>query len=866
MPKNICPLTKKCLLAFIIPSLMYQAFAEPAVDLGKLKVTKAQASTQGKLGEVIKNRKTLDSENIQSTYDLVRYSTEVDVAQVGRYGNKGFAIRGVDGNRVAMNIDGVPLPTVESNEIFSPYGYQYEGRFNPDIEMMGGVRVLAGSDSLVSGSGAVGGSVSYNTKEPSQLVKGGNLGGYAKLGYTNKNDEKLTAAGLAGVYDKAEFLVNYAHRTGHELKNHDMKRHDRAKLQPTYAFSRDEMPNGTTSLVYPDALKYSKDTALVKFYYNINDSHRVGLHGLYQLQKNHMNTQSKHTYGSANGSTTRFAHDKEKLQNYGVNYRYTPTDSRVLDTLDLDYTNSKVLGLADTWEYDLGYDRVNINNPKLSYREYRPIYTTTDQLSLKLDGKPADFGKFGEHNLSLKSIYAKQDYTSTAHYLGYQDNQFSAERSFVNFAFTDAKKNLYSIILSDSIYFNDRLKASAGVRYDNMHYKPYLQNDEVGTSPTSKTESAKAYGTCVSNNAQSVFCDAYRIGLHNKDSKFKHLTWNAMLDYALIKDKLTARYKVGTGFLAPTITQVYSNFVFQGNEQIPNYNLKPETSLTHEVELEFKPKQDLSVTVGGYTTKYRDFIHTKYWQSDRNTKLFGCTNFTCLQSFNLDNAQIKGIKLGVKADLTNLTKLNGNLDLTADYHFSKDKALVQTDYNGTKQVNTLAAVPAMLMAGLNYQSPNNDWSLHGKLSYTQAKKSSDAKYLKTETKYKQDTLWCKDPIYAGYCDYGNFNQYDNVRDDFYKIDKVADGYSEEVQTYDIANRSKSVLMLDVYGTKKFGKNKNLILNAGVYNITNQKHIPWQTLRQFATTNINAMVDKQGNGFNRYTAPGRNYAISLTYEF
>lgn len=74
-------------------------------------------------------------------------------------------------------------------KFFSPYGYQYEGRFNPDIEMMGGVRVLAGSDSLVSGSGAVGGSVSYNTKEPSQLVKGGNLGGYAKLGYTNKNDE-----------------------------------------------------------------------------------------------------------------------------------------------------------------------------------------------------------------------------------------------------------------------------------------------------------------------------------------------------------------------------------------------------------------------------------------------------------------------------------------------------------------------------------------------------------------------------------------------------------------------------------------------------------------------------------------------------
>ncbi len=291
--KQICHVrfVKRHLAVVVLGILMQQAWAdtsednEPQAHLGELTVTKTNGS-KNKLGEEMLTRRKLDEQNIQSSHDLVRYNTEVDVAEVGRYGNKGFAIRGVDGNRVAMSVDGVALPEVEVNELFAPYGYQYEGRFNPDVEMMSSVRINAGSDSLLSGSGAVGGSVSYSTKEPKHLVRGdGHLGGYAKLGYTNKNDEKLAVVGLAGMYDKFEFLLNYARREGHETKNHNMVSHDSAKLSSTYAFSEQEMPNGTTSLIYPDALDYQKDSALSKVYYHINNHHRVGLHGFYQEQK-----------------------------------------------------------------------------------------------------------------------------------------------------------------------------------------------------------------------------------------------------------------------------------------------------------------------------------------------------------------------------------------------------------------------------------------------------------------------------------------------------------------------------------------------------------------------------------------------------
>ncbi len=885
-PHFFHPHNKKA-LAFLIPLLMSaQALAnqaeEPTVQLEEM-IINLDSRPKEDVGETLVTHKDLSEQMVQTSHDLVRYNTEVDVAEVGRYGNKGFAIRGVDGNRVAMNIDGVALPEVEVNELFAPYGYQYEGRFNPDVEMMGSVRINAGSDSLLSGSGAVGGSVSYNTKEPKHLVHGdGHLGGYAKLGYTNKNDEKLAAVGLAGMYDKFEFLLNYARREGHETKNHDMISHDSAKLSPTYAFSEQEMPNGTTSLIYPDALDYQKDSALSKVYYHINNHHRVGLHGFYQEQKNHMNTQSKHTYGSRDGDTVRFAHDKETLKQYGINYQYAPTNSNWLDKISADYTRSEVLGLADTWqhkkEYACSIANVSswlceyrggqnvLDSTHVDYREYRPITTDTNQLSLTLDALPINFGKLGEHQFYLRGRYAKQDYTSAAHYLNYENNEFSESGSFVNYAFPDAKKDIYNITLGDNIYFNERFKAGLGIRYDNLKYKPYLQGDQVGAQAATLTEDARAYGMCVSNNAQTVFCDAYRNGTHNRPSQFNHITYSGMLDYQLIPDKLTARYKVGTGFLAPTMTQIYSNFTFNGNEQVPNYALKPETSLTHEVEVEFKPKDELVLTLGGYITKYDDFIHTKYWQGDRTNPISGCTSGTCLQSTNLDEAEIKGIKFGIKADLSKWSKFDGRLHLTTDYHFSKDKALVQTDYDGIKEINTLASAPAMFMLGLDYYSPNDDWQIHGKARYTLAKKPSDAKYLQTSLKFTESKTWCNDSMYAGYCYYGGFYDYDSTVGDYYKIGQVVDGYSEEVATYDVVNRSKSVLLFDVYGSKKFGKRKNWILNAGIYNITNEKYIPWETLRQFATTSINTMVDNQGYGFNRYTAPGRNYALSLTYEF
>ena len=826
-PKNFA---RRCLAVAVIGLLAEQAWAadstteeeEPTVNLGTI-VVNIQSGQPTQVGETVLKRDELNRQMIQSSHDLVRYNNEVDVAEVGRYGNKGFAIRGVDGNRVAMAIDGVSLPEVEVNELYSPYGYTYEGRFSPDIEMMGSVRIHAGADSINSGSGAVGGSINYQTKMPSMLVRGDNkLGGYAKVGYTNKNDELMTAVGLAGVSDKIEFLVNYAHRKGHELKNHDMRSHDPERLNNVnYNFrAKGEFgrPSDPTSALYPDSAAYTRHATLAKLYYNLSDEHRLGAHALHQRQVSRSFAISKGT-----GSGLRKTADVEEMQAFGVNYRYSPSANTWLNELKLGYTYQDIFGLANT-------DLHSSWSGNLSLGEYRPTQTKTHQLKAETLFRPIDLGRLGEHQLRLTGVYNKQDYTSNKIALDFNSRTGQINNAFQPniIPFPDAKKDIWSIALSDDIYFNSRFNATLGVRYDHLKYAPYFEDKIYFGNPLTSE-----INEILKNlpRSQIGFYQDYRNGVYNQTPKFSRFTYSGLFEYDLIPDRLTARYKVGTGFLAPTVTQIYSAFSGLGVEQIINPDLKPETSLNNEIEFELNI-DPVTLTASAYQTDYKNFIHTQWWDRfDVRNRSRNCTlQYTCLQSINLDDAKIQGYKVGLRADLSRWVG-SDKMYFTADYHTAKDEATYVADQpqDGVLKINTLASVPTTTTFGIDYLTGDDKFSVSFKGRYIEGKAPDDTKMV------------------AVVSDRGR-----------------ASGYREQATAYRFAHKSQDALLFDVYGSYKL--NNNLKLQAGIYNLTDEKYIPWETLRQFAITNINNFMDRDGYGFNRYTAPGRNYALSLTYEF
>ena len=157
-------------------------------QLAEIKVEDTALSAD-KPAVVRKTRKDIQQELIRDTRDLVKYTTDVGIADNGRR-LKGFSMRGVEGNRVGISVDGVSLPDFEENSLSARYGNFNNSRLSIDSELVRSIDIVKGSDSVNMGSGYLGGGVNYRTMNVEDLVfPNKNVGGLLRSGYASKNRE-----------------------------------------------------------------------------------------------------------------------------------------------------------------------------------------------------------------------------------------------------------------------------------------------------------------------------------------------------------------------------------------------------------------------------------------------------------------------------------------------------------------------------------------------------------------------------------------------------------------------------------------------------------------------------------------------------
>ncbi|KEA45683.1 hypothetical protein CR66_05895 [Campylobacter mucosalis] len=161
-------------------------FATEEVSLDEISVTANNISS--KKSQL--NKSDIKRGQIYNERDLVRNETGITVTEGGRSGNNGYAIRGVDSDRVSVKVDGM-----EAVESFMPKFYYDKGLMNgnrnsTEIENLGSIEFSKGANSLTKGSGAIGGSVSMRTKNVDDFVRDGEaFGVYSKTAYASKNSE-----------------------------------------------------------------------------------------------------------------------------------------------------------------------------------------------------------------------------------------------------------------------------------------------------------------------------------------------------------------------------------------------------------------------------------------------------------------------------------------------------------------------------------------------------------------------------------------------------------------------------------------------------------------------------------------------------
>ncbi len=164
---------------------------------------------------------------VEDIKDLVRFEPGVSVKRAptrftatgsgsdARAGNSGFNIRGLDGNRVLIQIDGIRVPDAYS------FGGQSTGRGDyVDLGLLKSVEILRGPASALYGSDGLAGAVSFVTADPVDVLgKERSFGGSARESYDSADDQYSESVMLAGRSGAWSALVAYTRRDGHEIDN-----------------------------------------------------------------------------------------------------------------------------------------------------------------------------------------------------------------------------------------------------------------------------------------------------------------------------------------------------------------------------------------------------------------------------------------------------------------------------------------------------------------------------------------------------------------------------------------------------------------------------------------------------------------------
>ena len=166
----------------------------------------------------------LERQNVTEMGGIVRYqpliSAPVAASGGGNVwdgaGNTGYNIRGLEGNRVSLDVDGIALPDAAPKPDGSTLNAFGTGRDYFDPETFREVRIDSGSTAVSGANPGLGGGVSFITRSPEDYLGAGvdTYIGY-KYGRTTANRSNAhTLTGAAKIGDSLQGLAVYVRRDG----------------------------------------------------------------------------------------------------------------------------------------------------------------------------------------------------------------------------------------------------------------------------------------------------------------------------------------------------------------------------------------------------------------------------------------------------------------------------------------------------------------------------------------------------------------------------------------------------------------------------------------------------------------------------
>ena len=800
---------KPVLLAAIVSQTFPAFAADPAPQahqsLNEIKVIGGRKVQ--KLGEEKIHRQALDKQMVSDESDLVRYDPGISVVEGGRSGSNGFTIRGVDKDRVAINVDGLAQAESRSSEafqeLFGAYGNFNANRNTSEPENFSEVTLTKGADSLKSGSGALGGAVNYKTKSASDYVseeKPYHLG--IKGGYIGRNSQKFSSITAAGTWLGLDALMVYTRRFGKETKNNsdaaDTIITDNKQSWSPNAGSTNYGSRGIARSK-PDPQNWENISTLFKLGYNFNDQNRIGW--IYEDSRTDRTTTELSNMWAANWKgealgDTRSRQDISYRKRIGFEYK-NQLEKGPWDSLNLRYDRQTIDMSTWTWDLPTDYNRSGVNSDV--YHMFRNIRQKNTQFGADAE-KQIDFSKLvWAMQYGLGGSQNDNGNRDHSYWVRLYDPKYqTSNNQELTMLVESSSKNRFAY-WNNTFQFGDssQYRLNAGLRYDNS---------------SSKAKDNPNYTPAIRGQIPYL-------GSERKHSGF---SYGLGLDWKFTP-RLNLLAKYSTGFRAPTSDETWLLFPHPDFYLKANPNLKAETAKNFELGLAGSGKAG-NFKFSGFQTRYRNFIELTYMgvssDNPNSPNYAPISDGTALvsspvwQNQNRSSAWAKGLEFNGTWNLDSIGLPQGtHAGINVSYIKGKAK---QTNGQETP-INALS--PWSAVYNLGYDAPSKRWGVNAYLTHTAAKKPSD-------TVHSSDDL--NNP-------------------------------------WPFAKHSKAYTLFDLTGYVNLGK--YFTLRAGAYNIGNKKYYTWESLRsirEFGT--VNRVDNKTHAGIERFTSPGRSYNFTLEAKF
>ncbi len=697
-----------------------EGVTDGARELDTVEVKGQRAKQQSTNQNVaVVGAKELEDEQAQTLEDAVRYIPGVTVTDLGRFGDNGFNIRGLEGDRVAITVDGLSL--AEGVQTAVNYEFFRAGRGGLDVDALKQIEVIKGADAITAGSGALGGAVVFTTKDPSDYLseEGNDTFASVKGGYTSATNEAMGSFTVANRTGIVESMLVYTRRDGHEAESY----YDDAVAQ-----------KGSTRQT-PDPADSTSHNMLAKVEFVPNAAHRFGLVYERARAENDLLNYSRSDNG---GYFLRAGLDTNERDRYGLRWLWQ-ADNAAFDHLELQIDRQETVSRGRT--------RIDVASgtsggtpctvTTLCKREEdRNTDQVLDRIALDLDKTIETAGAVHRLAYGLAWENREVDYSAIDYRWNNAGQPVSIEIDPQQVPQTDVQR--WNVYLRDSVrLLDDRLRLTVGVRYDNTKYSP-------------KT------GPLFVDNSGTVH-----------DVSFGAATWQLGAEY-FVAERHSLWAQAGRGFRAPSAADMYAptsttQAVVAGTGQtvtlwnsVSNPDLKSERSLNLEAGYRWQGER-ARFGVSVYRDRYTDFIETLS-NILRNEDVVYCTNAACTTTTRGDYysmpANIGEITIkGVEVDGRWLLGDQWSARVAASYTEGEKK-------NGSP-LDSIQ--PANAVLGVNYRAVDGRWNLTANVTHSVGKSASDISNTRDDWGTSQSAFVERANAYTVVDLFGTWNITDKLR-------------------------------------------------------------------------------------------------------